>query len=115
CQPRSRVAQIDSGWERLPLLFQALEKARKSSRAEFGEHPHEALRRQVWVSLHFEEDKRVAADLLGIDRVLMGSDWPHAEGLPQPADYAAEARRDGFDGDALRRLMRDNALAMLGL
>jgi predicted TIM-barrel fold metal-dependent hydrolase len=51
-------------------------------------------------------------DALGIDHVLMGSDWPHAEGLPQPADYRLDLARQGFDDEETRRIMRDNGLAL---
>jgi predicted TIM-barrel fold metal-dependent hydrolase len=111
--PRLKIATIESGSEWLPLLFKRLDKAFKSHGKQFVEHPHTTLRRQLWVSPHFEEDKRVAADLLGVERVLMGSDWPHAEGLAQPCDYEAELRHDGFTDDEIRLVMRDNALAML--
>ena len=29
-------------------------------------------------------------DLVGADRVLFGSDWPHIEGMPSPLDYLRE-------------------------
>ena len=111
--PDLKVATIESGSEWLSLLFKRLDKSYRSNLGAFAEHPHDTLRRRLWVSPHFEEDKRVAADLLGVDRVLMGSDWPHAEGLPLPADYEAELRHDGFDDAEIRLVMGDNARAML--
>ena len=47
-------------------------------------------------------------------QVLMGSDWPHAEGLPHPLDYADELRSDGFAEDEIRLVMRENALTLIG-
>ena len=35
-----------------------------------------------------EEDIAGLVELIGADRVLFGSDWPHPEGTPQPIDYA---------------------------
>ena len=49
-------------------------------------------------------------DLLGADRLLMGSDWPHAEGIAEPADYLRNL--DGFSPDELRLIMRENALGL---
>jgi predicted TIM-barrel fold metal-dependent hydrolase len=85
--PNLRIVTIESGSEWVPTLFKKTEKVFKQQPQAFGEHPHETLRRQLWVSPHFEEDKRALADVLGVDRILMGSDWPHAEGLREPADY----------------------------
>ena len=81
----------------------------------FGEDPHETLRRHLWVSPHFEEDKRAVADLLGVDRILMGTDWPHAEGLVQPADYRTELERDGFTEVEVDTIMRRNTAELLRL
>ena len=41
----------------------------------------------------------------------MGSDWPHAEGLPEPSDYVKDL--DGFNDDEIRMIMHDNARALL--
>ena len=41
----------------------------------------------------------------------MGSDWPHAEGLAEPADFADRVTALGEEGR--RKFLRDNALAMV--
>ena len=58
-----------------------------------------------------EEDIAGLTAMIGADRVLFGSDWPHAEGTEQPADYAAYL--DKLPADDARRILRDNALALL--
>lgn len=110
--PGLRFATIESGSEWVPTLFKKSAKIYRQQPDAFGEHPHETLRRQLFVSPHFEEDKRAVTDLLGVDHVLMGSDWPHAEGVPAPADYANELVDDGFDADEMRHIMRENGLAL---
>ena len=110
--PELRIVTIESGSEWVPTLFKKTGKIFKQQPDAFGEHPHETLRRQLWVSPHFEEDKAAVADVLGIDRILMGSDWPHAEGLPQPSDYRAELERDGFGETEMRKIMRENGLPL---
>ena len=50
--------------------------------------------------------------LIGADRILFGSDWPHGEGVAQPLDFAKEL--GGFDDDAVRRIMHDNCAELLG-
>jgi predicted TIM-barrel fold metal-dependent hydrolase len=61
----------------------------------------------VWVSPFWEDDAVTSANVLGVDRCLFGSDWPHTEGLPEPRDYADEIAALG--PDAIRSIMRDNA------
>jgi predicted TIM-barrel fold metal-dependent hydrolase len=58
-----------------------------------------------------EEDIAGLTDLIGADKVLFGSDWPHAEGTPQPADYANYLEE--LDPDHARAILRDNALALV--
>jgi predicted TIM-barrel fold metal-dependent hydrolase len=58
-----------------------------------------------------EEDVVELARLIGTDRVLFGSDWPHAEGTEQPADFARSL--EGLDETDTRHIMRDNTLALL--
>jgi hypothetical protein len=41
-----------------------------------------------------------------------GSDWPHGEGLAEPAQFTKEL--DGFSGEDVHKIMRDNAGEFLG-
>lgn len=47
------------------------------------------------------------ARYLPVERILFGSDWPHAEGLRQPKDFLAKIKL--FPAAAQRRIMVDNA------
>ena len=44
--------------------------------------------------------------------MLFGSDWPHGEGLAEPLDFVKELH--DFDDAEVRKIMRDNALELLG-
>ena len=48
------------------------------------------------------------------DRLLLGSDWPHAEGTVAPADFVTQALA-GLPDHAVRRIARDNALELLDI
>ena len=50
------------------------------------------------------------ADVLGVDRVLFGSDYPHAEGLADPSSFVDDLH--GFSDDEVRQIMRENGLAL---
>ena len=49
----------------------------------------------MWVTPYLEEDLSALADLIGVERILFGSDWPHGEGVAQPLDFEKEL--GGFD------------------
>ena len=60
---------------------------------------------------YHEEDIGGLIDLIGAERVVFGSDFPHAEGLAKPVDFA-ELISDR-SGEEIRCVMRDNAQAMV--
>jgi predicted TIM-barrel fold metal-dependent hydrolase len=110
--PTLKVASIENGSDWVALLVKRLQKQANQTPWVFAEDPLEQLRRNVWVTPYYEDDVRALADLLGVERVLFGSDWPHGEGLAEPLQFVKEL--DGFDDAEVRRIMRDNALELLG-
>ena len=59
-----------------------------------------------------EDDVLAIIDQLDGDEgvLVFGSDFPHAEGVADPADF--EQLLDELPGDAVRRIMRGNAEAI---
>jgi hypothetical protein len=68
--------------------------------------------RHDWVSPYCEEDLAAMRDLLGADHLLMRSDWPHAEGLAEPAAYIEDLRGHAFTPEECRLVMRDNGRSL---
>jgi len=81
--------------------------------ASVEDRPSDIFKSHIYVSPFPEEDVVGLTELIGVDRVVFGSDWPHPEGNVAPADYVSCLK--GLDDDEQRRIMRDNALDMLGL
>ena len=63
------------------------------------------------MSPFYEDDVVGLARLIGDDRVLAGSDYPHPEGLLWPAEFADEVRE--LPDDAQRRILRDNLASLV--
>ncbi len=108
--PTLRVATIESGSEWVRPLRKKLAKAYSMTPGAFAADPVEQLRAHVWVAPYYEDDIRALADAIGADRVLFGSDWPHAEGLAEPSSFVEDL--EGFAESEIRQIMRDNALAL---
>ena len=108
--PALRVATIESGSEWVGPLVKKLAKSHSMTPGAFTSDPVQTLRDHVWVAPYYEDDIRGLADTLGADRVLFGSDWPHAEGLTDPRSFVDDL--DGFADDEIRLIMRDNAEAL---
>jgi predicted TIM-barrel fold metal-dependent hydrolase len=110
--PTLRVASIENGSDWLHTLVKRLRKQANQTPWVFPEDPLDTIRQHVWVTPYCEEDLPKLAELVGVERILFGSDWPHGEGLAEPIDFVKEL--DGFDEPSVRRIMRDNALELLG-
>ena len=110
--PDLRVASIENGSDWMHLLVKRLRKQANQTPWVFPDEPLDTVRRHVWVTPYLEEDLGALAELIGVERILFGSDWPHGEGVAQPLDFAKEL--GGFDDDAVRRIMRDNCAELLG-
>ena len=73
--------------------------------------PSDILREHVYVSPFPEEDVIGLTEMIGVDRVLFGSDWPHPEGNIRPADYVDCIQK--LDPADVKKIMRDNALELI--
>jgi hypothetical protein len=105
-----RIASVENGSEFLPDLFRKLGQTRNRMPGYFREDPGPLFREHVWINPFWEDDVNEVVELMGAERVIFGSDWPHIEGMPQPLDYLSEVAH--FDADTRRRILRDNTLAL---
>jgi len=110
--PALRVASVENGSEWMRTLVKRLRKQANQTPWIFAEDPLETIRQHVWVTPYLEEDLEALADLIGVERILFGSDWPHGEGCAQPLDFVKDL--GPFDEPAQRRILHDNAREFLG-
>ena len=117
--PNVRVASVENGSLWVGYLLAALDKMKGMGRngpwpgGYVAGRPSEIVREHVYVSPYHEEDIPALVRSYGVERVVFGSDYPHPEGLAQPAQFV-EGLRGLSDAD-VRRIMRDNSAQLLGL
>ncbi|MFB4300981.1 amidohydrolase family protein [Actinomadura sp. NTSP31] len=85
--PDLKIATIETGSAWVRPLLEKLADAYKKMPQGFQHDPVEQMQRLIHVSPFIEDDMSALADLLGIDRVLFGSDYPHPEGKADPITY----------------------------
>jgi predicted TIM-barrel fold metal-dependent hydrolase len=107
-----RVASIETGSDWVIHLFAKLKKSYGQTPRAYPEDPRETFRRHVWVSPYYEDELDVLRDVMGADHLLMGSDWPHAEGLAEPMNYVKDLKNFGFSDPDCRLVMRENGLGL---
>lgn len=116
--PNVKVLSVENGSLWVPYLLKAMDKMKGMGRngpwigGPVRGRPSEIVKEHVYISPYHEEDIVALADLIGTDRVVMGSDYPHPEGLADPASFAESLSPLG-EG-AVRQIMRDNGRGLIG-
>jgi predicted TIM-barrel fold metal-dependent hydrolase len=108
--PNLRIASVEQGSNWVPWLVQSLRRAYGQTPDQFAEDPIATFKKHIWIAPFHEDDVSKLRDLLGAEQLLMGSDYPHAEGLAVPSDYIHEL--DGFSQTEIEQVMRGNALQL---
>ncbi|MGB8651223.1 MAG: amidohydrolase family protein [Mycobacteriales bacterium] len=109
--PGLRVASVENGAQFLPGLLSGLASASRKMPGYWKADPVETFKEHVWINPSWEDDVHQVLDVMGAERVLFGSDWPHIEGMPSPLDYLVELK--DVDEAVQRRVLRDNALELM--
>jgi predicted TIM-barrel fold metal-dependent hydrolase len=116
--PNVQCISVENGSLWVPYLLKVMNKMNGMGRngpwlgGRITTRPSNLFRDHVSVSPYHEEDISALVAVIGDDRVLFGSDYPHAEGLANPAEFADLVAPLGED--ATRRIMRDNLRGLLG-
>ena len=76
----------------------------------FASDPVDQFIEHCWVAPFVEDNVEELARHLPVERILFGSDWPHAEGLAQPRDFFANVA--SFSLDDQRKIMVENARSL---
>ena len=116
--PNVRVASIEMGCKWVPYALETLDHAGgmldrriEAFGAKLDDLPSDVFKEKVYVSPFPEEDVVGLTELIGVDHVLFGSDWPHPEGNIAPGDYV-ECIEKLSEAD-IKKIMRDNALSLI--
>ncbi len=117
--PKVKVLSVENGSLWVPYLMKVMDKMKGMGRngpwlgGRVRGRASEIFKQHVHVNPYHEEDHVALARLIGADRVVFGSDFPHPEGLPEPAEFVARIRKE-FGADDLRLILRDNARRLVG-
>ena len=85
--PKLKFAPI----EIRPFAVDFLERAEEiydEAPALFDENPVDVFRRNIFVHSFQDRDPQKLVDVIGIDNVMFGSDFPHQEGMNDPLAYS---------------------------
>ena len=85
--PNIRVCTIENGSDWVSGLIRRFSKAFKQAGYAFAEDPIKTFQNHIWVAPYYEDDLMELRELIGVEHILFGSDFPHAEGLATPINF----------------------------
>jgi predicted TIM-barrel fold metal-dependent hydrolase len=116
--PNIRVLVSEFGAEWVPHFIRHMDKSRGMGRngrwlgGQLGERPSSIFKRHIRVVPYPEDDTVAMIERLGsTETLLMGSDWPHAEGLREPAEFFH--RVEGLSDENRRLFLRENGMKLI--
>ncbi len=109
--PELKVAVIENGSSWVAPLLKNLADVYKKMPQDFLEDPVSVFKRNISISPFWEEPLGDLAELVGEDNVLFGSDFPHPEGLAEPARYVDEL--EGLPDETIRKIMGGNLARLM--
>ena len=112
--PNIRMGSVENGAAWLPNFLSQMDKMRSWARlgpwpgGPLKQRPSTIFKQHCFVVAFPEENVKAIVEQVGTaDCILMGSDYPHPEGIPTPREFADEAL-GGLGAADIRKIMHDN-------
>ncbi|MCH2173838.1 amidohydrolase [Myxococcota bacterium] len=110
--PGLRILSVENGSLWVPYLMATLDRMVGMAHngpwpgGRLSERPSEIFAKHVWVSPFPYDDPEMLVSAIGVNRVTFGSDFPHPEGMEEPAHYAR--RLSSFSSEDQNRILFEN-------
>ncbi|MGE0878353.1 MAG: amidohydrolase family protein [Acidimicrobiia bacterium] len=116
--PNIRIVLSEMGTVWVPYTVRKMDHAfmlgKKGTFSKLTKRPSETFRQHFLVAPYPEESVSRVTEVVGIDPVVFGSDFPHGEGLAYPDRYA-EAQLSKYSEAEVKAIMHDNLARFLGV
>jgi predicted TIM-barrel fold metal-dependent hydrolase len=119
--PNIKILSAENGAEWVPAALVKMDKCRGMAKngywpgGQLSERPSRIFMRHVRVVAYPEDDLALLVEqTAAADWILMGSDYPHSEGVAEPRLFADEACANLSPADT-RKIMYENGMRFMGL
>ncbi len=109
--PDIRFLPVENGSAWVRPLTERFQKLYDRMPMLFEEDPMETFRRSIFVHPFHEEDPIGLVDVVGVDNVVFGSDYPHPEGMFDPVTWVDEL--EGLDEGDQAKIMGGNLARLM--
>jgi predicted TIM-barrel fold metal-dependent hydrolase len=117
--PDVKIMSLENGSLWVGYLLKAMDKMKGMGRngpwpgGYVKGRPSEIFKRHVYVSPYFEEPIEELAEMIGWEKILFGSDFPHPECLEHPLEFKNDIKH--LPVDVQKQIMGENSRDVLGL
>lgn len=98
--------RIDQGWQR---------EAGRNPNAPAYESVHEIWHRQFWATIEDDQPALRTRDLIGEDRLMWGSDYPHTDSTWPCSEAVLDEMFIDYPAETKAKITRDNVKALYGI
>ncbi len=116
--PNIQLISVEHGCEWVPYLLKRMDKMRGMGRGgpwlrgQLKERPSAIFKRRVKVTPFGEDDTQKVIQEIGTsDCIVLGSDWPHPEGLKEPEEFFESLKT--LSPTTQREIMRDTGRSLI--
>ena len=117
--PNTKMGSAENGSNWQPGFLEKMEKMRGMTKngywpcGQLKDRPRRIVKRNFYVVAYPKDDVKGTAERIGsVDCIVMGSDLPHAEKVPEPRDFYNQAL-SALAPEAARAVMYDNRRQLL--
>ncbi len=115
--PSMRIVLSEAGASWVPMVLERLERANRQRNASDwwtakDPHPHEYLRQSFWFASIEDPSSMRMLDLIGEDRVMLESDYPHTDSTWPESQALITRELAGLSGETIRKLCYENAAGL---
>jgi len=117
--PRLKILLAESGIDWVPMVINRIDYVMDHSANGQGawpdreHHPTEVLRRNFWFGTIDVTSSMVLRDHIGVDHIVLESDYPHADSTWPDTQRRAEQGLAGLPDDVVRKVTWQNASRLL--
>jgi predicted TIM-barrel fold metal-dependent hydrolase len=111
-----KILSIENGSSWVAPLLHELDHATKLSRVPWSSRdglPSDIFKEHMYIAPFWEDSGTELSEIIGVDHVLMGSDFPHPEGEDEPINFVNCLK--GLNDEDTRLVMRENTASLLGI
>ena len=111
--PGLKIAPVENGSDWVRSLVARMQASYEFNPHAWDEDPFDTFKRCIFVHPFHEDDPIGLIDLIGVDNVLFGSDYPHPEGMSDPISFVDELV--GLSAEDTAKVMGGNLARIMGV